>query len=348
MEQTIRGMRHKQYRPDLIICDDIEDLASVKTKEGRDKVFDWITSEIIPAGDINTRLVFIGNLLHEDSFLMRLKEKILAKEIDGHFLEIPLIKDGKISWPEKFPTFEDIKKLERKISDKVAWEREYMLRIISTAERVVHPEWIKHYDDLPKTENSKDFRFACLAVDLAVAKTEKSDYTAIVSAYVFGYEDKLKIYILPNPVNRKMTHDENLTAIMDTYVAIGGPERNGRIYVEDVGYQKSVIQELIRFNFPAKEVKVHGADKRARLMTVSHLVQNGTVLFPKHGCEALISQMVNFGCEKHDDLVDAFSILLTKIISRSHKRKRVGFSSLNIETGEWTECLVEVNDNGDD
>jgi len=30
-------MKHMQYRPDLIICDDIEDLQSVKTKEGRDK-----------------------------------------------------------------------------------------------------------------------------------------------------------------------------------------------------------------------------------------------------------------------------------------------------------------------
>lgn len=254
---------------------------------------------------------------------------------------------GKISWPEKFPTLENINKLERKISDRVAWEREYMLRIISTSERVIHPEWIKNYDELPKTENNKDFRFAALAVDLAVAKKERSDYTSIVSAYVFGFEDKLKIYILPNPVNRKMTHDENLTAIKDTYAAIGGSERNGRIYVEDVGYQKSVIQELNRFNYPAKEVRVHGTDKRARLMTVSHLVQNGTVVFPKNGCKALINQIVNFGSEKHDDLADAFSILLTKIIMRRHKKRQVGFISFDTMTGESTECFVYVTDDED-
>ncbi len=35
--ESIRGIRHNEHRPDLIICDDVEDLASVKTKEGRDK-----------------------------------------------------------------------------------------------------------------------------------------------------------------------------------------------------------------------------------------------------------------------------------------------------------------------
>jgi len=36
-EQSVRGMRHGPHRPDLIICDDVEDLQSNKTREGRDK-----------------------------------------------------------------------------------------------------------------------------------------------------------------------------------------------------------------------------------------------------------------------------------------------------------------------
>lgn len=38
-EQSIRGIRHGQYRPDLVICDDIEDLNSVKTRDGRERTF---------------------------------------------------------------------------------------------------------------------------------------------------------------------------------------------------------------------------------------------------------------------------------------------------------------------
>ena len=55
--ESIRGIRYRQYRPDLIICDDVEDLQSVKTKEGRDKTYSWLTREVIPAGDKNTKTV---------------------------------------------------------------------------------------------------------------------------------------------------------------------------------------------------------------------------------------------------------------------------------------------------
>ena len=37
--ESMRGIRNLQYRPDLIIADDVEDLASVRTKESRDKTF---------------------------------------------------------------------------------------------------------------------------------------------------------------------------------------------------------------------------------------------------------------------------------------------------------------------
>ncbi len=69
---AVRGLRHGQFRPDLIIGDDLEDQATTKTRESRDKTYKWLTGEVIPAGDHTTRLVIIGNLLHEDSLIMRL------------------------------------------------------------------------------------------------------------------------------------------------------------------------------------------------------------------------------------------------------------------------------------
>ncbi|MCC6520578.1 hypothetical protein IT403_01145, partial [Candidatus Nomurabacteria bacterium] len=49
-EQSIRGSRHNEHRPDLIICDDVEDVQSTKTREGRDKTYQWLYGEVIPAG----------------------------------------------------------------------------------------------------------------------------------------------------------------------------------------------------------------------------------------------------------------------------------------------------------
>ena len=47
-------------------------------------------------------------------------------------------------------------------------------------------------------------------------------------------------------------------------------------------------------------------------------VINGGVLFPKHGAKKLIDQIIGFGVEKHDDMVDAFTLLVLNVIKK-HK-----------------------------
>ena len=44
IDQSVRGLLFKQYRPDLIILDDTEDIASVKTQEARNKLYEWFIS----------------------------------------------------------------------------------------------------------------------------------------------------------------------------------------------------------------------------------------------------------------------------------------------------------------
>ncbi len=43
-------------------------------------------------------------------------------------------------------------------------------------------------------------------------------------------------------------------------------------------------------------------DKRSRLQVVAPYIKNGTVLFPRAGCEVLLGQMFNLGVESRDDL----------------------------------------------
>ncbi len=209
-EQSIRGLRHGEHRPDLVICDDVEDLQSVKTREGRDKTFQWLTGEVLPIGDQETKILIIGNLLHEDSLLMRLKEGIENKKLQGRFFAYPLLDDkNTIAWPEKFKTMDDIEKLRATIGTDAAWCREYLLRIISDADRVVHPEWIQYYDTIPQEEGN-NFRFTGTGVDLAISQKASADCTSMVTAKVFGHNEKLRVYILPNPINKRMDFPETV------------------------------------------------------------------------------------------------------------------------------------------
>lgn len=321
-EQSIRGLRHGPYRPDLIICDDVEDLASVKTKEGRDKTFSWFTSEVVPCGDNGTKIIVIGNLLHEDSLLMRLKEKIEKQELDGLFKSFPIIRNDKNLWPGKFPSEYEIDALRRSIGNEIAWQREYMLRIIPDEGQLIYPEWLHYYDVLPPVNNN-EFRYSGVGIDLAISQKNTADYTAIVMANIYGYGDNEKIYILPNPINQRLNFPQTVDLIKNIYYLTNN--RCPMIYIEDVGYQASLLQHLIKDGIKVEGAKPHGQDKRTRLALTTKLIQSGKIVFPGLGAESLIDQLTGFGVEKHDDLADAFSILILKIMEKKKTKPEIFF-----------------------
>lgn len=317
-EQSIRGLRHGENRPDLIICDDVEDLVSVKTREGRDKIYDWLTGDVIPAGDKNTRLIVIGNLLHEDSLLMRLKQNISENKLNGVFKAYPLINgDGQISWPGKFASMAEIEELKQATGNDIAWQREYCLKIVPDTDQIIKPEWVQYYDEL-LSDKEKDYRYIKTGVDLAISEKDSADFTAMVSAKVFGYGKDLKIYILPEIVNIKAEFPKVIERIKELLRHLGNGKPTGA-YVESNAYQAAVSQYLAFQNYPITGVISKG-DKRSRAISVTHLIQNGTIRFPKHGADQLIEQLVYFGVEKHDDLVDAFVLLINKILEDSYER----------------------------
>lgn len=311
-EQSIRGIRHGEHRPDLIILDDVEDSNSVKTLEGRDKTYNWLMSEIIPAGDRNTKIIVIGNLLHEDSLLMRLKENMEAGKLDGIYRAYPLINEaGEILWPGKFRNMDEVEQLHKTISSEVAWQREIMLRIIPDEGQVIYPEWIRYYDELPAEKPS----YVVVGIDLAISQKTTADYTAMVSAYVYGWGNSLKVFILPNPINERILFPETVEKIRminDAY-----SRETKYICVEDIAYQAAVIQQLRAEGIKAEGIKCHGLDKRSKLTATSEYIFSGKVIFPTHGAEDLIQQLVGFGVEKHDDLADAFAFVVLKVIDRN-------------------------------
>lgn len=320
--ESIRGVRHEQYRPQLVILDDIEDLASIKTKETRDKTYQWFTGDVVPLGDKETKIILIGNLLHEDSLIMRRIKDIQNGQVSGVIKSYPLLDEKRISlWPGKFPTQKEINEEKRKVGSESAWQREYLLRIVVDEEMVVRPEWIQYYDMVP--ELTGDYNLSAVGVDLAISQEDTANKTAIVASRVFGTRDKLRIYLLTNPLNKRIDFPKQIAYIKSYFDTLGGRSTNTWIYIEQVGYQEALIQKLTSDGYPAKGVKIRGQGKRERLALTTHLIQNGHILFPRHGVEDLITQLTNFGVEKYDDLADAFSLLVIKIMEELGKHPGV-------------------------
>ena len=322
-EQTIRGMRHGEHRPDLIILDDIEDTNSVKTREGRNKAFDWLTSEVIPAGTNKTRIIAVGNLLHEDSVLKRLQHRIEGGEmnqIKSVYREYPIVDEQNvILWPGKYPTPESVEAERQKTMNDISWYREYMLKIVSSTEQVVHPKWIQFYNSTEGT-----LRSIAIGIDLAVSEKESADCTAMVTGHIYGHGKNMKIYIQPHPINERIPFPVQVERIKNLVAVQKESHNRVKLYVEEVAYQKALVQLLESQKYDVEGVPTGRNDKTARLRLTTPFLKEGRILFPETGCEELIEQLVGFGKEKHDDLPDAFAMMVIKAIENNPKGGSVG------------------------
>jgi len=319
-ESSLRGLKNLSHRPDLIIVDDVEDLDSVRSGEVRDRRYRWLKSEAIPAGSDDCTVYVVGNLLHEDSLVARLRDEIEKKELNGVYRQYPIVANGRPTWPAKFPTLASIEELKRKIGDQRAFRREYMLEIVAEADQVVPQEWVRYYDRLPdELPNTEGWRldFTATGVDLAISQRETADYTAMVPARVYkskavdGRDGKVAVYVLPNITNRHLTFDGIIEAAKLTEQLAGGDPHH--FYVEDVAFQRAAVETLKREGLFTTGVNPGGMDKRSRLTLAARQMELGRVYFPRAGCEDLIRQIVGFGRERNDDLCDAFSLLVLKL-----------------------------------
>ncbi len=307
--QKLRGLRHRQHRIKLAVVDDPEDAKWIKTKENRDTTDRWMRGEVMPAMDeLHSKLVAIGNWLHEDALMARLKKTGLFK-----VLEFPLVKDGCITWPEKYPTTKSI--LDKQIEmGPVAWQREMLLKVVAEEGQEITAEEIHYYDKIPFGGRRG---VTGHGVDLAISTKSSADCTTDVEGQVHYIEGHPRIFIMPNPLNRRM--DFNQT--MNYFEALPGSRRD-LFFVEQVAYQLAAIQEMERRSMPVVPVRPL-ADKRARFRVACRFAKNGLVQFPATGCEELIGQILGFGSEAHDDLVDGWVNLVLGLVEEGVDIRRV-------------------------
>jgi predicted phage terminase large subunit-like protein len=97
--KKIRGRRHGAHRPDLAICDDIENDENVNTPAQRDKLQSFVTKSVLSLGppDDSMDAILVGTVLHYDSVLARfLKNPLWNRKV---FKAI-------IQWPERMDLWE--------------------------------------------------------------------------------------------------------------------------------------------------------------------------------------------------------------------------------------------------
>ncbi|WP_256717676.1 phage terminase large subunit [Paenibacillus sp. FSL R5-0636] len=100
--QALRGRNWNGVRPDLIICDDLEDIKSnAATPELRRKLKDWFAQTVVPLGDPRgkkTAFIYMGTTVHHEALLV----DVLYNRSDFKSRVYRAIK----TWPERMDLWE--------------------------------------------------------------------------------------------------------------------------------------------------------------------------------------------------------------------------------------------------
>ncbi len=308
VSESVRGVKHDEHRPDLIIYDDLEDAQSARTQEGRDKLWQIVTREFIPLGTRDTRHIFIGNLIHPDATMVRLKNLIKNNQMSGIYREYPLVKDGLIMWPGQFPDMKSIEELKRQQPSEIDFLREYMLLMVPDGSQLIYPKDIHRYSE-KDLHPRIDFRMYLILIDPAVSgeRSSRHDKTGIITLRIFGSGEKMSMYISPNPVNDWLEWPQIINKVKDIINSFG-QHSTYKILVEGGSTQKGLTQMFKYQGLNAEEITPHGNDKRTRIsMLVPWLTSK--ILFPVSGTEELEHQLMYFGAERYDDLVDSLTLV---------------------------------------
>jgi phage terminase large subunit-like protein len=227
-------------------------------------------------------------------------------------------------WPEQWSV--DYL-LQQKELDPVAFAFQYQQQPVMTSDLVLSPDLIV------KGEVVTEFDSLAVGIDLSASKNETSDYTA----FVMGGRLKDNYYIIDAHQVRSIGNLEKIDLLCDMLVEWGILQfQNGEFFptystvtlvVESVAYQASLAADLRRVllnerglsNLNIHEVKGFRGDKIARFRGTLGLLENKKVIFNKYRkFDTLVDQLINIGATSHDDLLDAYTWLMTYLQRRGN------------------------------
>lgn len=338
-EQKLRGMLWDGARPDLIVCDDLENDEIVMNKERREKFKRWVYGALLPCRSQKGIVRIVGTILHMDSFL----ENLMPNENDRMTVheELKTYTTRKSSqwkavkykahtpdysailWPER-RTAEEFRAIrqdyiDRGLSD--VYSQEYLNIPIDESNMM-----FKKGDFLPRREEDQKKKLNYyISGDFAISENERADYTALV----VGGMDEDGILHIVNVIRERMDGLQ----IVDTMLMLQKVYDPIAFGIEDTQITKSIGPFLNRSMIERNTfiniipIKPHKSDKITRARSMQARMRAGAVKFQKNTewYQTLEDELMRFPRDRHDDQVDAMSylgLMIDRIIEAPTKEEQ--------------------------
>lgn len=320
-EQKLRGLKWGNKRPDLIVCDDMENDELVMNKERREKLKKWFNSALLPVRSDKGIVRVVGTILHADSLL----EGFMPREYDKRTVDTPLkmysehptgwhsvkyrahSKDfSHLLWPEK-KSKEDLIKIrdmykEQGLLD--VYSQEYLNKPIDESNT-----YFRRSDFLAETLEDKEKPLTYyITMDLAVTQKTSSDYSVFMVA---GVDNEGFVYVR-HVIKERMDAweiGETLFGLVRAYDPVMVVSEKGLIINSIMPtLRKKMEEENLFFPF---ELIASTVDKVQRAQAIRLRARAGKVKFNKAAdwYPTLEDELIAFPRGRHDDQVDAFSLV---------------------------------------
>lgn len=324
---SIRGINFDDFRPDLIVLDDIVTDENAATFEQREKITDLVLGAV--AGSLiseveepNAKIALLQSPIHADDVSARAAKAAGWRTATfgcwtPETADLPVDEQSSV-WPELYPT-ETLrqKKLDAISTNSLSkFTREYECRLINPEACAFRPEWLSFTKDFPTGGTS------VLAIDPVPPPSEASMKKNFQGK---DYESqrvwrRVKGDYYCVDWRRNRGHEPNWSVV--TAFELARKHRVSRIVVESVAYQR-VLKWLLE-----KEMRRRGiyyqivdyVDKRSKYArittTMAGIASQGHLWVSPHDSEFVV-QWGAYGSPglDHDDELDCSAIALSELVN---------------------------------
>lgn len=355
--KKIRGRKHRNWRPDLIILDDVENDENVRTPEQRSKLKNWFDKAVSKSGDDYTDIVYIGTLLHYDSLLAKTLTNPAYRSIK--YKAVIQFSQADDLWQQWESIFTDLSNDDREADalaffqahkaamlegTQVLWEEKlsyYDLMVMRVSEgeasfnseeqnEPINPddclfmeEWFEYYNEAEINFRDPAFDFFGF-IDPSLGKTKRSDFSAIVT--LAKHRSSGYMYVVDADIERR--HPDRIIADVlakERWLRASFGHGYRKLGAETNQFQWFLKEELAKASakaglyLPIEEVQ-QTSDKVMRIQTLQPDVKNKYIKFNRRH-KRLLEQLTQFPMGAHDDGPDALEG--ARSIAKRVKRFRI-------------------------
>ena len=355
--KKIRGRKHRNWRPDLIILDDVENDENVRTPEQRSKLKNWFDKAVSKSGDDYTDIVYIGTLLHYDSLLAKTLTNPAYRSIK--YKAVIQFSQADDLWQQWESIFTDLSNDDRESEalaffqahkeamlegTQVLWEEKlsyYDLMVMRVSEgeasfnseeqnEPINPddclfmeEWFDYYNEAEVNFGDPAFDFFGF-IDPSLGKTKRSDFSAIVT--LAKHKGSGYMYVVDADIERR--HPDRIIADVlakERWLRASFGHGYRKLGAETNQFQWFLKEELAKASakaglyLPIEEVQ-QTSDKVMRIQTLQPDVKNKYIKFNRRH-KRLLEQLTQFPMGAHDDGPDALEG--ARSIAKRVKRFRI-------------------------